>query len=237
MSNKVVFTLKDSISDRHETNWKIVGFVFSNKKIELKAEKGTETQNFNIVAARDNRNNALTPGKKYLLTVGTPESKYAIELKENGVTSDNFIEIEGNKACGRIVQKISVPSIALRIFCGTLKEFDQIPETIEIREGDQVKVRQDHGAWHSYGKVEKAGDTGIVSSINKGRKLFSDMTTIEVDFKGAKKSYSLHRIINNQGLSMCYGWQYTATNKFGVLKIKPIVPIEEGKLSWGDYRG
>lgn len=63
------------------------------------------------------------------------------------------------------------------------------------------------------------------------------MTTIGVDFNGTRKSYSLHRVISKEGLAMCYGYQYMATNKFGVLKIKPIVPIEEGKLSWGDYRG
>ncbi|TMP72735.1 hypothetical protein CWB76_01940 [Pseudoalteromonas sp. S1609] len=237
MSRKVVFTLNENIADRHGKKWKISGFVFSNKKVELKCQKGSETQNFNIVAARDNRNKALIPGKKYLLTVGTSESKFAIELKEQGVTSDNFIIIEGNKACDRIIQKIPVSSISLKIFCGTLKEFDQLPETIEIREGDLIKIREDHGAWHSEGKVEKSGDAGIVTSINKGRKFFSDMTTIDVDFNGTRKSYSLHRVISKEGFSMCYGWQYMATNKFGVLKISPVQPIEEGKLSWGDYRG
>lgn len=237
MNRKIVFTLNENIADRHGKKWKIAGFVFSNKKIELKCEKGSASQSFNIVAARDKSNNALTPGKKYLLTVGTPESKYAIELKEIGNISGNYIEINGNKNCDRVIQKIRIPTISLKIFCGTSQEFDKLPETIEIKEGDLIKIREDHGAWHSEGKVEKSGDTGIVTSINKGRKFFSDMTTIDVDFRGTKKSYSLHRIINKEGFSMCYGWQYMATNKFGVLKISPVQPIEEGKLSWGDYRG
>lgn len=237
MSNKTVFILNESITDRHRKKWTIIRFAFYKKKIELKCKKGSETRYFNITAARDKRNSALTPGKKYLLTVGTPESKYAIELKEVGTASNNFIEIFGNKNCERIIQKIRISSISIKVFCGTSQQFDQLPETIEIRERDKIKIREDDGAWHYDGKVEKSGDIGVVKSLNKGRKFFSDMTTIDIDFNGIKKSYSLHRIINEGGLAMCYGWQYMVTSKFGVLKIKPVSPIEEGKLSWGDYRG
>lgn len=234
MSKKIVFTLNENITDRLGNKWKIIGFLFSTESIKLRCEKGSERKNFNIASARNKRNQALTPGKKYKLTAGTSESKYAIELKESGSFSNCYIAIEGNKDCKRIIQKIPVHSISLRVFCGTKREFDQQPESYEVKVGDRVKIRNDNAAWHSFGKVEKAGQVGIVTSINKGQRQFTDTTTIEIDFDGVKKSYSLHRIICKDGYAMSYGWKYRATRKFGILKITPLEIIDENKLVWFD---
>ncbi|WP_322406479.1 hypothetical protein U0358_12500 [Idiomarina sp. PL1-037] len=214
------------------TKWKVEGFSFQNE-IRVRVKRNSVIRYMAVHKVRDSNGIALIPGTHYLVVVGDSEAKFALRLQNFGPYKTSHIRIQGRDKTRKIGGKV-VSQIDYKKFCGSQKAFDEVPETVVIKVGSQVKMRSDFAASHYYGTIEMAGQTGVVESTAKPTRPLDWASTIPVNFNGVRKQYRIHRFINTAGHMMQYGWRYRIERTDDIFTATPIRRIDPDRVEWND---
>lgn len=234
MIDSLILEPGSQVTDAKSDKWKLEGYIFNNKRIQIRASQGTEKKNIDIFRLRDSRGVALVPGNLYELRIGNENSRFALVLSPKEQTDPRKIQIQGAPNSDRKVQGIEINRLSIKINCFTKTPFDIPPETMRVKVGDNVQMRRDWASDYYWGPIEFEGKRGKVLSVMKGTKGLSSTTTIEVEFDGVKKRYSIHRIIDMTGVSMCLGWNYRVYRNGSEFRAEPSWCIEAHKVTWND---
>lgn len=234
MINSLILEPGAQVTDAKSSKWKLEGYIFNNKRIQIRTTKGSEKKNIDIFRLRDSRGVALVPGTFYELSIGNENSKFALVLTPKKEIGPRKIQIKGAPNSKRKVQGIEIKGLSITINCFTNTPFDVPPETMRVKVGNNVQMRKDWASDHYWGPIEFEGKQGKVLSVLKGTKGLSSTTTIEVEFNGVKKRYSIHRIIDMDGVSMCLGWNYRVYRNSSEFRAEPSGCIADNKVTWND---
>ena len=234
MIDSLILEPGSQVTDAKSDKWTLEGYIFNNRRIQIRASQGTEKKNIDVFRLRDRRGVALVPGNLYELSIGNENSRFALVLSPKKETEPRKIQIQGNPNSERKVQGIKVKELSITINCFTKTPFDVPPEIMRVKVGDKVQMRKDWASDHYWGPIEFEGKQGKVLSVMKGTKGFSSTTTIEVEFNSVKKRYSIHRIIDINGVSMCLGWNYRILRNVSEFRAEPSCCIEAHKVTWND---
>ena len=234
VDSKLNLLPRNKVYDNRNWEWRLCGYVFHSKKLNVKLQSGSDIKEVGIHQIRLDNGSVLTPGYEYKLSLGNTESRFALILEQVGEYRTKEIHIFGNPNCSRIVQKIPIKCVDIKIACCTNKPFDEPPETVKIRVGDTVQMRKDWASDYYWGSIQYEGQNGIVTSIKRGARILDSTSTLKIDFEGVSKNYSIHRITDKNGASLCLGWHYNITRKGDTFEAKPSRAIEQNRTSWSD---
>lgn len=233
MPNEVVICVGDQVSDAHLGTRFFVRGVDFTRRFLIRVIHGGKSAELPIDQITDSKGNQLVPGYDYKVTKSRIKGKMAIVISPNEKRNDVNIWVSGSgdtkvgngKVLGEIRQLFKRETSYV---LGTK------PEELSFSIGDTVRMRADWAIWEdqeSIKDIEMIGKKGIIEEILTGN------STVKIDFDGIKKNYRLIRLVDVNGNTFEYGWNYLITKRRGTMIAKPFRKCEREKIGWSGNLG
>lgn len=214
--------------------WKLKNFVVNRYGINVIASRHGKEVEVPVHMTQTSEGGSLSKGLAYLVNILKTSSGTALTFKQYDKCAHKHIQLRGKKSSLKLNGK-PLSEINITVNCGTSAGFEDIPETIHIKVGDKIRIRNDSASFHNNGIVEMAGQEGLVTSVaHGGTKVYDADTTLTVKFGGQLKEYRVCRFIDKDGNFMQRGWFYMIERTQDTFVAKPVHRLPPDELSWLD---
>ncbi|WP_296933312.1 hypothetical protein [uncultured Marinobacter sp.] len=228
MPNDMVVCIGDQVKDAHLGSRLIVQGVNFTYRFLIRVLHAGKLSEVPIDWISDSRGNQLIPGYNYRVTKSSIKGKTAIAISavEKRDDFNIYLRGSGDSKVGRGKVLRDIKQLFKR---ETGYILGSKPEGLTFSVGDKVRMRSDWATWENRDAIkdiEMIGREGVIEKILTGN------STVRIDFNGIKKDYKLIRLVDVNGNTFEYGWNYLVTKKQNRMVAKPFRKCDRDRIGW-----